>query len=101
VLESAHGLEALEVAGGHPGPIHLLVTDVIMPHLSGRTLAAELRRQRPALRVLFTSGYPTDVLTEAALQSEVAFIGKPYDPITLARRVRGILTESVVAGLAT
>jgi DNA-binding response OmpR family regulator len=72
-----------------------------MPHLSGRTLAAELRRQRPALRVLFTSGYPTDVLTEAALQSEVAFIGKPYDPITLARRVRGILTESVVAGLAT
>ncbi len=77
--------------------MHLLITDVIMPQLSGRTLANELRRERPDLRVLFTSGYPTDVLADAALQSEVAFISKPYDSVALARRVREILAETVTA----
>lgn len=97
VLEAADGLEALEVAAAHAGPLHLLITDVIMPRLSGRTLATELRRERPELRVLFTSGYPTDLLTDAALQSEVAFIGKPYDSVALARRVREVLREALTA----
>jgi two-component system cell cycle sensor histidine kinase/response regulator CckA len=95
VLEAANGLKALEVAAAHAGPIHLLITDVIMPQLSGRTLATELRQERPEMRVLFTSGYPTDLLTDAALQSEVAFMSKPYDSVALARKVREVLTEAV------
>jgi CheY-like chemotaxis protein len=91
VLEAVHGLDALEVSAEHRGPIHLLITDVIMPQLSGRVLASELRRKRPELKVLFTSGYPSGVLTAAALQPGVAFIGKPYEPVCLARRVRSVL----------
>jgi CheY-like chemotaxis protein len=90
VLETAHGAEALEVAAAHPGPIHLLVTDVIMPHLGGRSLAVELCRTRQDLRVLFTSGYATDVLAGLG-KAEVAFLSKPYTPSQLARRVREIL----------
>jgi two-component system cell cycle sensor histidine kinase/response regulator CckA len=66
-----------------------------MPHLSGRTLATELRQERPEMRVLFTSGYPTHLLTDAALQSEVAFMSKPYDSVALARKVREVLMEAV------
>jgi CheY-like chemotaxis protein len=94
VLEAAHGLEALELAAAHPGPVHLLITDVIMPQLSGKTLADELRRGRPELRVLFTSGYPADVLTDAVLEPGVTFISKPYEPTCLARRVHTILGGS-------
>ena len=97
VLEAVHGVAALEVAALHGGPVHLLITDVIMPQLSGRTLAAELRRNRPELRVLFTSGYPSDVLTDAALQPGVAFIGKPYEPVCLARQVRSVLGNPLCA----
>ncbi|MEZ0334516.1 MAG: response regulator, partial [Gemmatimonadales bacterium] len=97
VLEAVHGADALEVAAEHGGPVHLLITDVIMPQLSGKHLAAELRRERPELRVLFTSGYPSDVLTDAALQDGVAFIGKPYEPVCLARRVRSVLGNPVYA----
>ena len=91
VLEASHGLEALQVAAGYPEPIHLLITDVVMPHLNGRGLAEGLRRDRPELRVLFTSGYPAHVLTEAELQPETDLLGKPYDPTSLARRVRMML----------
>jgi two-component system, cell cycle sensor histidine kinase and response regulator CckA len=91
VLEAVDGVDALEAAAGHSGPVHLLITDVIMPHLSGRTLAAALRRERPELKVLFTSGYPADLLTDAALQPGVAFISKPYESVCLARRVRSVL----------
>jgi CheY-like chemotaxis protein len=90
VLEAAHGAQALEVAAAHPGPIHLLVADVIMPHLGGRSLAVELWRTRRQLRVLFTSGYVADVLANLG-KTEAAFISKPYTPSQLARRVREIL----------
>jgi CheY-like chemotaxis protein len=90
VLEAAHGAQALEVAAAHPGPIHLLVADVIMPHMGGRSLAVELCRTRRELRVLFTSGYAADVLANLG-KTEAAFMGKPYTPSQLARRVREIL----------
>jgi CheY-like chemotaxis protein len=93
VLEAAHGREALELAGRHTGPVHLLVTDVIMPHVSGRALADELRHGRPELRVLFTSGYPSDVLSNAMLRNGGSILNKPYDPCVLARRVREMLDE--------
>jgi two-component system, cell cycle sensor histidine kinase and response regulator CckA len=90
VLEVAHGAQALEVAALHPGPIHLLVADVIMPHLGGRSLAVELSQTRRELRVLFTSGYATDVLANLG-KADVAFLSKPYTPSELACRVREIL----------
>jgi nitrogen-specific signal transduction histidine kinase len=91
VLEAANGAEALAVAETHRGPIHLLITDVIMPQLGGRSLAEQLYPARQELRVLFTSGYTADVLTDLLLHPEVAFLGKPYAPDHLAWRVREIL----------
>jgi two-component system cell cycle sensor histidine kinase/response regulator CckA len=91
VLEAAHGREALELAGRHAGPVHLLVTDVIMPHVSGRALADELRQERPELRVLFASGYPADALSHATWRNGEDILNKPYDPSVLARRVREML----------
>ena len=91
VLEAAHGVDALQIAMAHPAPIHLLVTDVVMPHLNGRLLADELRRARPELRVLFVSGYAADTFTGAALQPDIPFMAKPYVPTVLARRVREAL----------
>jgi two-component system cell cycle sensor histidine kinase/response regulator CckA len=91
VLEAAEGAQAVQVAGSHRGPIHLLVTDVIMPSLSGRSIAEELRRNRPELKVIFVSGYPAEVLADVELGSGLAFLGKPYSPTQLARQVREIL----------
>lgn len=91
VLEAAHGREALDLAARHDGPIHLLVTDDVMPHVSGRVLADELRRARPGMRILHTSGYPTDALPGGALPGGTGFLNKPYDPSALARRVRDLL----------
>ncbi len=94
VLEAVNGVEGLQVATAHPAPIHLLVTDVVMPHLNGGALADELRRARPELRVLLVSGYAADALTETALQPDVPFMAKPYVPTVLARRVREVLDAS-------
>jgi CheY-like chemotaxis protein len=91
VLEAAEGAQAIRVAAAHRGPVHLLITDVIMPHLIGRNLAEELRRTRPELKVIFVSGYTADVLTDVELGSRPAFLGKPYSPTQLARQVREIL----------
>lgn len=93
VIEAVHGRQALEVARGHGGPLHLLVTDLVMPHLDGPALAAELRCDRPEIRILFTSGYPPDVLS-GMTRGEVATLSKPYDPEALARRVRQLLDEA-------
>lgn len=102
VLEAAQGAEALEVAAVHAGPIDLLIADVIMPRVGGRSLAVELCRARRDLKVLFTSGYAADVRTGLG-RADVAFLGKPYTPSQLARRVRDILgTDGLesVAGTA-
>jgi two-component system cell cycle sensor histidine kinase/response regulator CckA len=91
VLEAGDGREALAVAGAHAGAIHLLVTDVVMPHLNGKLLADELRRSRPELIVLFTSGYPSEAFGHGELQAGSEFISKPYDLASLARHVRRLL----------
>jgi CheY-like chemotaxis protein len=92
VLEAAHGREALELARRHVGQVDLLVTDVIMPHLSGQALAEELCHERSGLKVLFTSGYPADVLSSAT-QLNGHILNKPYEPALLARRVRELLDD--------
>jgi CheY-like chemotaxis protein len=92
VLVAKDGREALEVSGGHDGPIHLVVTDVVMPNMGGRELALELWKARPNTRVLFMSGYNEDSIIQQGLRkSTVGFIGKPFPPDVLARKVKEML----------
>jgi CheY-like chemotaxis protein len=92
VLEARDGNEALRVAARHRGPIHLLVTDVVMPGMGGRQLAEQLSALRPEMKVLFVSGYPDDAVVEYGIrEGEVHFLHKPFSPSALARKVRDIL----------
>jgi len=92
VLGAADGSAALEMVRRHEGDIHLLVTDMVMPGLSGRDLAERLRALRKALPVLYISGYVQDASARAALASErSAFVAKPFTPELLTDRVRELL----------
>jgi len=95
VLEAADGAAALEVAQRHEGEIHLLVTDMVMPGISGRDLAERLRALRNALPVLYISGYVQDASARAALASEhSALVAKPFTPELLTDRVRELLATA-------
>jgi two-component system, cell cycle sensor histidine kinase and response regulator CckA len=92
VLEAATGDEALRVATGHIGRIHLLVTDVVMPGLGGRAAAERLAERYHGLRVLFVSGYTDDaVVRHGVLHDKVNFLQKPFTPSALALKVREVL----------
>ena len=92
VLAARDGEDALRVAGECHRTIHLLLTDVIMPNLSGPELAERIKRLRPGIKVLFMSGYTDDaVMRHGILQSEVCFIQKPYTPLGLVRKAREVL----------
>jgi PAS domain S-box-containing protein len=91
VLEASQGEEALRIVEAHHEEIHLLLTDVVMPAMSGRELAQELLQRRPAVRVLYTSGYTDDVVHQDMIESGVAFIEKPFTPSNLLRKVREVL----------
>ncbi len=94
VLEAANGKEAVHFAQSHAGPVDLLVSDVVMPHLGGRQLAERLRALRPTLKVLFTSGYTDDaIVRHGVLEAEFAFLQKPFTPSALAQKVREVLDE--------
>jgi CheY-like chemotaxis protein len=92
VLEAAGGPAALRAAAAHPGPIHLLVTDVVMPAMGGRELADAVRARHPAVKVLFMSGYTDDaVLRHGILSGTDVLLQKPFAPLGLARQVRAVL----------
>jgi CheY-like chemotaxis protein len=92
VLEAGCGADALRRASLHPGPIDLLVTDVVMPRMGGPELVGQLTTQRPGIRVLYLSGYTDDaVVRHGVLAAEVAFLQKPFTPAALARKVREVL----------
>jgi two-component system cell cycle sensor histidine kinase/response regulator CckA len=92
VLRAPDGKAALDMARGQPGEIHLLVTDIVMPGLTGRELAEALMAERPGLRVLYVSGYTDDaVVRHGVLQEGMPYLQKPFAPRVLASKVREVL----------
>jgi len=92
VLEASNGYDAVRMASSHEGPIHLLITDVVMPGASGQVVAEQIMQQHPEVRVLFVSGYTDDaVIRHGVLHEGVSFLQKPFSPIDLALKVRGVL----------
>jgi PAS domain S-box-containing protein len=92
VIDARHADEALDLAARHDGPIHLLLSDVVMPGESGLQLARRLHELRPEVRVLYISGYTDDaVVRHGLLDPGLNFLQKPFTPEALARRVRDVL----------
>jgi PAS domain S-box-containing protein len=98
VLEAANGEEGLLVCKRQPFPIHIMVTDVVMPEMNGRDLANRVAAIRPAMKVLFMSGYSEDaVVRDGVLDPGLNFIQKPFAPEALAWKVREVLGRSVTS----
>jgi len=94
VLSAADGQEALRVSARHAGPIHLIVTDVVMPGMSGVYLSTQVVALRPATKVLYISGYTDGELSRYdTLDEKFAFLPKPFTPTSLASKVRQLLDE--------
>ena len=92
VLQAGNAREALEAAEVEAGPVHLLLTDVVMPDTSGHKLAEALKQARPAIRVLYMSGYAEDTIVHhGVLEPGVNFLGKPFTPSSLQEKVRQVL----------
>ena len=92
VLEAANADQARALARDHPGPIHLLLADVVMPGQSGRELARSLTQVRPDMRVLYMSGYTDDaIVRHGILERGLNYLQKPFTPAALALRVRDVL----------
>jgi PAS domain S-box-containing protein len=95
VLEARDGDEALRICQDHEGPIHLMVTDVVMPRMSGRLLAEQVAPLYPQMQVLFMSGYTDDAIVHhGVLHEDTAYIQKPFSPDDLAKKVREVLATS-------
>jgi two-component system, cell cycle sensor histidine kinase and response regulator CckA len=94
VLEAEDATQAVQIAGQHEGPIHLILTDVVLPGESGRILAEQLMLTRPESKVLFMSGYTDDTaLYHQVLQATLNFIHKPFTRSELVSKVRHVLDE--------
>lgn len=92
ILVAGNGQEALDLVSHYAGPIQLVLTDVVMPGISGGSLAEQLRQKQPELRILFMSGYTDNMLgNQGVLSPEVAFLQKPFSPSALARKIRTML----------
>jgi len=95
VLCASSGEEGLRVAGAQKGsPIRLVITDVIMPQMDGNVMAETLKSTYPEMKILFTSGYNDDAIAHhGVLNAGVAFLPKPYTPVTLSQKVREMLDQ--------
>jgi FixJ family two-component response regulator len=100
VLVTASSEDAENVCARHEGEIHLLLTDLIMPGITGRELARRLTARHKEMRVLYMSGYTYNIMTQGAgqgmLEDGVAFLQKPFTPSALCEKVREVLDRSVV-----
>jgi hypothetical protein len=95
VLSAEDAEQALILAKSHDGPIHLVVTDIVMPHVSGSELAAELLRLRPDMRIIFMSGYSDrEIVRRTQSGAPANFVAKPFTPEELQRKVREVLKDS-------
>jgi len=93
VLEARNGGEALLICEQYPNPIHLMLTDVVMPNMSGRQLAERLAPIKPDMKIIYMSGYADDtILGRGIPSSETAFLNKPFTPDALMRKVRQVLS---------
>jgi DNA-binding response OmpR family regulator len=94
VLEASQGVDAFLICEEHKGPIHLLVTDVVMPKMSGRELAERIKSIRQEVKVLYMSGYPDDTIAHHGILNEgMNYIQKPFKMNGLAQKVRGVLDK--------
>ena len=94
VLQSENGAEALSLAAGYAGEIHLVLTDVVMPHMSGRAMVEQLRAVRPSATVVYMSGYTDDdVLRRGIMEPGSRFMPKPFAPAELLRLIRDVLDQ--------
>jgi signal transduction histidine kinase len=92
VLEARRGVEALRLAAGYAGPIHLLLTDVVMPDMGGKALAEQITATRPEMKVVYMSGYTDNAIARhGVLEPGLPFLQKPFSPKQLARKVRAVL----------
>jgi PAS domain S-box-containing protein len=92
VLEASNAAEAVRISNDFVGPIHILLTDVIMPEVSGRELADQLRQTRRDMRLIYMSGYTEDMIVHhGVMTSDVAFLQKPFTPELLLRKMRETL----------
>lgn len=98
VLEASQGVEALELFKKSPDPVDLVLTDVVMPHMSGSELVERLRKERPALRVIFMSGYTganNAAIHKSLEMPGVAFLQKPFRLNALISQVEELLLRAV------
>ena len=93
VLGASEGTEALQIAREHPEPIDMLLTDIVMPELNGRELAGRLKAMKPALKVLYMSGFMKETILKyySISITGIPFLQKPFTRETLARKVREVL----------
>ena len=102
VIDARHAGEALLHAETHAGSIHLLLTDVVMPQMSGPALAKRLTKLRPDMKVLCMSGYTDDsIVRHGVLETRIAYLQKPFTPDALATRVRDVLDGAEASGAVT
>ncbi len=95
ILSASHGEEALRLAASHPGPIHLLLSDVVMPRMNGLELAGRMRTVRPEMKLLYMSGYAEDVIARRGLvNSQAPLLAKPFTPTEVTAKVREVLGAS-------
>ncbi len=98
VLSAENPDQTLEIAAAHPGTIHLLLSDVILPGLNGRAFAEKLQKERSEAKVLFVSGYTEDIiLHHGTLEAGTSFLTKPFTQETLGRKIREVLDRPVRA----
>jgi PAS domain S-box-containing protein len=94
VLEARHGIEALLTSAKYVEPIHLLLTDVVMPQMSGPEVAEKILTVRPGIKVLYMSGYPDHpVFDQGGVSRQAGFLPKPFSPHVLAQKVREVLDD--------